>query len=203
MDKQHYERNQHRKNAQQKKKQATGLVETKKNKLSRRKKAKARDTLNTAVFNVVKEIKDDTFLRSHLFSHKAARNKLVVGAYIIVKTKDERFNIYKKNLENLTYENLFLFDAAMALVESLNIKNDKRTTVILETEKEYAHYYTEMQFFQQAYNNAVKEGQDNEWAFEDRYIIAKNSAKNARDKLAGFRTSGKSSIFDKYYKEEL
>jgi len=181
----------------------TGSAVAKKNKLSRRKKAKAKDTLNKAVYSVVKEIKDDTFLRSHLFSHKVAKDKLVVGAYIIVKNKDERFDIYKKNLDNLMYENLYLFDAAMALVESLNIKNDKRTAVILETEEEYAHNYMEMEFFRQAYKNAVKEGQGNECSFEDRYMIAKNKAEIARDMLAGFRTSGKSSIFDKYYKEEL
>lgn len=181
----------------------TGSAVQRKNKLSRRKKAKAKDTLNKAVYSVIKEIKDDTFLRSHLFSHKVAKDKLVVGAYIIVKNKDERFNIYKKNLENLLYENLFLFDAAMALVESLNMKNDRRTQVILDTEIEFAHYYMEMQYFKQAYNNAVKEGQGNEWAFEDRYLIVKNKAESARDKLRGFRTSGKSSIFDKYYKENI
>jgi hypothetical protein len=203
MDKQPYGRNQHRKNDQQRKTQVTGSAVAKKNKLSRRKKAKAKDTLNKAVFSVVKEIKDDTFLRSHLFSHKVAKDKLVVGAYIIVKTNNDCFDIFKKNLDSLVYKDVFLFDTAMALVESLNIKNDTRTAIILETEQEYTHYYTEMQFFKQAYNNAVKEGQGNQWAFEDRYMIVKYKAEIARDKLAGFRTSGKSSIFDKYYKEEL
>ena len=118
-------KNQNRKSAQ-KKAATTDLAETKRNKLSRRKKAKARDTLRKAFASVVSEIDNDAFLRNHLFLEKADENKLIVGGYIIVKKDNGWFDIYKKNLSNLEYKDVFIFDAAMAIVESLNAGHGER-----------------------------------------------------------------------------
>lgn len=169
----------------------TELAETRKNKLSRRKKAKARQSLNKAFLTVLSEIEHDTFLRSHLFSQRAAKDKLIVGAYIIVKNKDKMFDVYKKNMRNLEYKDIMLFDAAIALVEALNMNNQLSVKKVVETEKEYAKNYMETVYFKNAYNYAVKEENDNAEVFEDRYIIAKRRAEAARNQLRGFRTVGK------------
>ena len=164
----------------------------KKNKLSRRKKAKAKTTLKKAFFSVMSEIDNDAFLRNHLFLAKAAKNKLVVGGYIIVKTKNALFDVYKKDLNNLVFKQVFIFDAAMAIVESLNAGHDKRVEVILRAEEEYANNYTEMQIFKNAYKNALETDPDNAHVFEDRFSIVKNRARIALEEIRKFRIAGKS-----------
>lgn len=161
------------------------------NKLSRRKKAKAKNTLHKAIFSVMNEIDNDPFLRNHLFSSKVAKNKIVVGGYIIVKTDEACFNVYKKNLKNLVYENVFIFDAAIAIVESLNAGYTDRVEKILEAEEAYANNYTEMQMFKNAYKNAMETDPSNAHAFEDRYVIVKNRAKIALKEIRKFRIGGK------------
>lgn len=169
----------------------TESVAPRKNKLSRRKKAKARQTLNKAFLTVLSEIEKDTFLKNHLVSEKKAKDKISVGAYIIARNKNGMFNIYKKNMKNLVHKDIMVFDAALAIVESLNMKRDKSAQKILEVENEYANNYMEMLHFENAYKNALKTGEDNAGVFEDRYVIAKYRAKNAREQLRRFTTAGK------------
>jgi hypothetical protein len=162
-----------------------------KNKLSRRKKAKARQTLNKAFLTVVSEIESDTFLKNHLVSEKKAKNKIAVGAYIIAKNKDGMFDIYKQNMKHLVHKDIMIFDAAMAIVESLNMKKEASVKQIIEVEEEYARNYMEMLHFKNAFTHALKASDGNAAVFEDRYVIAKFRAKSAREKLRGFRTAGK------------
>jgi hypothetical protein len=169
----------------------TALAAAKNNKLSRRKRAKAKQTLNKAFLTVVSGIETDTFLRNHLFTQKAAKNKIAVGLYIIVKNDEHMFDIYKKNMNNLVHKDIMLFDAAMAIVESYNMKNSTSVKKVIEVEEEYARNYMEMRHFENAYKNAVENNDDNACVFEDRYTIAKYRAKQARELLRGFRTAGK------------
>lgn len=169
----------------------TELVAPRKNKLSRRKKAKAKQTLNKAFLTVLSEIEKDTFLRNHLVSQKKAKGKIAVGSYIIVRNKNNMFDIYKKNMKNLIHKDIMVFDAAMAIVESLNMKNQKSAKMVIEVEEEYARNYMEMLHFQNAYNHARENDDESLSIFEDRYDIAKNKAKIAREKLRRFRTTGK------------
>lgn len=169
----------------------TESVAPRRNKLSRRKKAKAKQTLNKAFLTVLSEIEKDTFLKNHLVSEKKAKDKIAVGAYIITKNKKGMFNIYKKNMRNLVHEDIMVFDAAMAIVESLNMNAPKSAKMVLEVENEYANNYMEMLHFENAYKHALKDGDNNAGVFEDRYVIAKFRAKEAREKLRRFRTAGK------------
>lgn len=138
------------------------------------------------------EIDNDAFLRNHLFLAKTAENKLVVGGYIIVKTENAWFDVYKKNLDNLIHKDLFIFDAAMAIVESLNAGYNDRVELILKAEEQYANNYMEMQIFKNAYKNAMETDPNNAWAFEDRYVIVKNRAKIALEEIRKFRIARKS-----------
>jgi hypothetical protein len=156
-------------------------VEARKNKLSRRKKAKAKDTLYKAFATVVSEIDSDGFLRNHLFLEKSASGRLAVGGYIIVKTDNGWYDVYKKNMSNRVYKDLFIFDAAMAVVESLNAGHEERVKLILAAEEQFANNYTEMQIFRNAYKN------DHEPVFEDRYIIVKHRARMALKEIRKFR----------------
>jgi hypothetical protein len=140
---------------------------------------------------VLSELENDTFLRNHLVSERKAKNKLAVGAYIIVKNEKKMYDIYKKNMKNLVHKDIMVFDAALAIVEALNMKREKSAQIILEVESEYANNYMEMLHFENAYNNALKTGEDNAGIFEDRYVIAKYRAKTAREKLRRFTTAGK------------
>lgn len=159
----------------------------KKNSLSRRKKAKAKSTLYTAFVTVVNEIDNDAFLRNHLFLEKVAKNKLVVGGYIIVKNDNAWFDVYKKNMSNRVYKDLFIFDAAMAVVESLNMGYEDRVELILKAEDQYANNIMEMKHFKQAYKNAMETNPDDAHAFEDRFVIVKNRARIALKEIRKFR----------------
>ena len=165
--------------------------DVRKNKLSRRKKAKAKQTLNKAFMTVISEIENDVFLRNHLFLKKGANGNLAVGNYIIAKNKNGMFDIYKKNMKNLKHKDIMVFDAAMAIVESLNMNNKRGARQIIEVENEYAHNYMEMLHFKNAYKHSIKMKDDNADIFANRYIIAKYKAIDARDKLRGFRTAVK------------
>jgi len=164
-----------------------GLAEARKNKLSRRKKAKAKDTLRKAFASVVSEIDNDAFLRNHLFLEKVSKDKLVVGGYIIVKTDNGWFDVYKKNMSNLAYKDVFIFDAAMAIVESLNAGYDDRVEVILEAENRFANNYTDMQVFKNAYKHAIETNPDDAHTFEDRYAVVKSRARTALREIRKFR----------------
>ncbi len=162
-----------------------------KNKLSRRKKAKARQTLNKAFMTVISEIENDTFLRNHLFLQKGTKDKIVIGNYIIAKNKNGMFDIYKKNMKNLKHKDIMVFDAAMAIVESLNMNNERSAQMVIEVEDEFARNYMEMLHFKNAYRHSIESNDNNADVFENRYIIAKYKAADARDKLRGFRTAVK------------
>lgn len=169
----------------------TDSVARKRNKLSRRKKAKAKQTLNKAFLTVLSEIETDTFLRSQLVSEKKAKGKIAVGSYLIVKNKQGMFDIYKKNMNNLVHKDIMLFDAAMSIVELLNANKETLAKKVVEMEDEYARNYMEMLHFENAYQNAIKADDSSAEVFEDRYTIAKYRAKSAREKLLRSRTAGK------------
>ncbi len=158
-----------------------------KNKLSRRKKSKAKRTLHRALVNVLNEIESDQFLRSHLFLNRPNKDKLVVGGYIVTKVDDELYNVYKKNLKNLLYENLYSFDAAMAIAESLNAGLNGRAKEIVKAEEEYAKHRNDMRTYKLMYNKYIDTEADNAWVYEDRYMIASNRAKKALRELKRFR----------------
>jgi len=162
-------------------------AEARKNKLSRRKKAKAKDTLYHAFATVVSEIDNDAFLRNHLFLERIAEDKLVVGGYIIVKTDDGWFDVYKKNMSNRIHKDVFIFDAAMAVVEALNMGREDRVKLILKAEDQYANNIMEMHIFKNAYKNAMKMNPDDAHAFEDRFIIVKNRARIALKEIRKYR----------------
>lgn len=165
----------------------TGSAVAEKNKLSRRKKARAKKTLHRALVTVLSEIESDQFLRSHLFLNRPDRNKLVVGGYIVTKEADELYNVYKKNLNNLKYENLYSFDAAMAIAESLNNKNKGRVKQIVDLENEYAKHRNDMRTYKLMYNKYIDSEPNNAWVYEDRYMIASNRARKALRELKRFR----------------
>lgn len=158
-----------------------------KKKISRRKKARAKKTLQTALNLVLEEISNDSFLKSHLFLDKPEKDKLVVGAYIVVKTKSGLYNVYKKTLNDLVYEDLYTFDAAMALVEALNAGATRGLNDITIADEEFGLNYNEMQMFERGYRNAIKNKTGNEYVYEDRYLVVYDKAQKALSNLKRFR----------------
>lgn len=165
----------------------TALAETGKNKISRRQKARAKKTLNKAFWRVMSEIDNDQFLRNHLFLQKAAKDKLIVGGYIVRKTDKGLFDVYKRDLKHKIHENLYSFDAAMAIVESLNADHPGRVKKIVKAEEEYMKAYNDMHFYKHGYNRALKEGSDNLYVYEDRFTIARNNARKALKEIRRYR----------------
>lgn len=167
-------------------------VAPEKNKLSRRKKARAKKTLNKAFVRVMSEIENDQFLRSHLFLNKPEKNKLVIGGYVVVKNENELYDVYKKKSNNLLYENLYCFDAAMAIVESFNAGYPKRVEEILDLERDYMNNRNDMKIFKYHYELSLKgEERNNAWIYEDRYLIATNRARIALEEIKRFRIAGR------------
>ena len=160
---------------------------TERNKLSRRKKARAKRTLHKAFEGVLSEIDSDQFLRSHLFLNRPHKNKLVVGGYIVVKQDNSTYNVYKKNMQNLLYEKLYSFDAAMAIAESLNAGKNSNVAKILREEEIYMQAYNDIIIYRYQYNAAIQNKSGNEAILEDRYILAVEKAKAAHRNLRRFR----------------
>jgi hypothetical protein len=165
----------------------TDSAAAEKNKLSRRKKARAKRTLHKALVTVLSEVEHDPFLRSHLFLNRPDKDKLVVGKYIVTKVGDELYNVYKKNLTNLLYENLYSFDAAMAIAEALNADNEQRAKQIVEAEAEYAKHRNDMRIYKLRYTETLKTNPDDAWVYEDRYIISSYRARKALQEVKRFR----------------
>lgn len=168
----------------------TESVAPKSNKLSRRSKARAKKTLHKAFYGVMSEIEHDPFLRSHLFLNRPTKNKLIVGGYIVTKEDDHLYNVYKKNLQHLLYENLYSFDAAMAIAESLNAGLKQRVKLIVAAEEEYAKHYNDLMSYKRRYNTANSD-EVNVWAYEDRYVISSVRARKALQEIKRFRIAGK------------
>lgn len=163
------------------------LVEPKKNKLSRRKKARAKRTLYKAFAGIANEIENDQFLRSYLFFYKPAKNKLVVGGYIVSKNSNDTYNVYKKTSENLLHENLYSFDAAMAIAESLNAGHENRVQEILKLEQEYTNAYNDMAVYKYQYKYSLANDSKGSGIYEDRYGLAAETARRAAKNIRRFR----------------
>ena len=165
----------------------TASVAAERNKLSRRKKARAKQTLHKAFAGVLTEIDRDQFLRSHLFLNKPAKDKLVVGGYIVTKQEHEVYNVYKKNLNNLLHKDLYSFDAAMAIAESLNAGHDDRVQEIINEEQRYADAYNDIMSFKYQHKYAIENNTGNAGVFEDRYVLACEKARKALKAIKRFR----------------
>lgn len=160
------------------------LAETKSRKLSRRKKAKAKRTLETALDKVVTEIGHDPFLRNHLFIKKTDSNHLTVGGYTIARNDSGFFDISDKK-GDLLYTNLYVFDAAMAIVECLNMKRMQFVKEILEAEESYARNVNDMRLFRHMMSLKT----ENTDIYEDRFIMVKQRAEQALNQIKKFRVA--------------
>ena len=151
-------------------------------KLSRRKRAKAKKTLESVLDTVVTNIGTDPFLRNHLFLARADKNRLSIGNYTIVKNDADLFDIINKQSEKV-YSNLYVFDAALAIVESLNSNRQRFIADILKAEEEYSRNVNEMRGFK----HMILMNTENKSVFEHRYIEVKDRAQHALDTIKKFR----------------
>lgn len=157
------------------------LVETKKPKLSRRKRAKAKRTLETAFDTVVTNIGTDAFLRNHLFLQKAKNGEITVGHYKITRNELGLYDVYDR--KEMAYKNLYVFDAAMALVENLNMGRSRLIPMILEAEESYAKNVNDLRFFK----HMIEMNTDNKEIFEHRYNMVRQRAEANLETIKKFR----------------
>ena len=155
------------------------------NKLSRRKKAKAKQTLEKAVNNIVLDLDKDALLRNKLFVKKPAENKLTVGSYTVEKTKNDLYNVLSKG--KVVFRDLYSVDAAMAIVESMNVKNKSRVLDILRLEETYCKNYLDMQSFKRAIERLRTTDKEKAAIYEDRYYVVKQRAAIALENIKRFR----------------
>lgn len=161
------------------------MAEAGSNKLSRRKKAKARNTLETIVNNIVSDLDHDPVLRNSLFSKKTAPNRLVVGDYVVVKTDDTLYDIIKAG--KALFKNLYSHDAALAIVEALNVKATNRVPEILKQEEIYYRNCKDMEFFKRAYERNATAKSADRFIYADRYEVVKTRAELALKEIKRFR----------------
>lgn len=157
------------------------LVEERKPKLSRRKKAKAKRSLETVLDAVVTGIQNDPFLRNHLFLKKARDGALTIGHYKIVRNDLGLYDVYER--QELVYRNLYVFDAAMALVENLNTNKKKFVAMILDAEETYVRNINDMRFFK----HLLMTTKENHEVYEDRYQLVRQRAEVALETIKKFR----------------
>lgn len=157
------------------------MVETKKPKLSRRKKARAKRALETALNTVVTNIGTDPFLRNHLFLKKAKDGEVIIGHYKIIRNENGFYDVYDR--KELAYKNLYVFDAALALVENLNMEKHRFIPAILSAEAEYARNVNDLRFFRHMIDTKTENG----CIFEDRYRLVKQRADAALETIKKFR----------------
>jgi len=160
------------------------LAEPKKTKLSRRQKIKAQRSLEKVVNIVVEDIRHDQFLRNHLFLEKPDQDTLRVGVYT-VKRENEMYNFYKHNY--MIHSKIYAFDAAMAIVEALNIRHKDRAQEILGYESAYARNMNDMRFFQHSYAAAIESDPETAEIYATRYNEVKGRAEQALKKIRSFR----------------
>jgi hypothetical protein len=161
------------------------LVEAESNKLSRRKKAKARNALETVINNIVAEIDHDPVLRNSLFSKKTAPNRLVVGDYVVVKTSDTLYDILREGKP--IFKDLYSHDAALAIVEALNVKATNRVPDILKQEEIYYRNCKDMEFFKRAFERNAAAKSTDRFIYADRYEVVKTRAELALKEIKRFR----------------
>jgi hypothetical protein len=161
------------------------MQNARRNKLSRRKKAKAKQTLEKAVNNIVTDLEKDALLKNRLFLKKPSDSKIVVGNFTVEKTKSGQYNVLHKGAP--LYRDLYAFDAAMAIVEALNIKNTSRALSVLKLEEEYCKNYLDMQSFRRAIERLKTTDKNHAAIYEDRYIVVKQRALIALENIKRFR----------------
>ena len=157
------------------------MVETKKPKLSRRKKAKAKRTLETAFNTIITNIGTDPFLRNHLFLQKAKNGEITVGHLRIVRNENGFYDVYDRR--ELAHKNLYVFDAAMALVENLNMGKHRFIPMILEAEETYAKNVNDLRFFK----HMIDTNSENKEIYQHRYRLVKQRADAALEAIKKFR----------------
>ena len=156
-------------------------VETKKTKLSRRKKARAKRTLETAFDSIVTNVQSDPFFRNHLFLKKAKNGEITVGNYRVVRNENGFYDVYNRN--ELAHKNLYVFDAAIALVENLNTEKHRFIPIILEAEEAYAKNVNDMRFFK----HMINANTENKEIYEHRYYTVKQRADANLETIKKFR----------------
>jgi hypothetical protein len=157
----------------------------KRNKLSRRKKAKAKQTLERAVNSIVTDLEKDALLRNRLFLKKPSEDKVIVGQFMVTKTEQGHFDVFHKG--KALYRGLYAFDAAMAIVESLNANRKAQVLEVLRLEEDYCKNYLDMQWFKRAITRLKTTDRDHAAIYEDRYMVVKHRAMLALENIKRFR----------------
>ncbi len=111
-----------------------------------------------------------------------------MGDYVIVKTDENLYNITKLGGENLPlFKDLCSHDAALAIVESLNVKAHNRVLDIIKLEETYYRNHKDMVFFERAYKRALEQNSADRFIYADRYEVVKTRAELALKEIRRFR----------------
>ncbi len=85
------------------------------------------------------------------------------------------------------FEKLYSHDAALAIVEALNIKATHRLPEILKQEEIYYRNCKDMEFFKRAYERNAASKSADRFIYADRYEVVKTRAELALKEIKRFR----------------
>lgn len=129
-------------------------------------------------------LEDDPVLRNYLFLSKENSNSIKLGKYKIVKSSRETYDIIFADTNKIVYKDIYLFDAAMALVENMNLKRKHYVDEIVKLEQSYCNYYNELLHL----DYSIKQNSGDVAAiFENRYELAKIRLEKTAEKIRRFR----------------
>lgn len=142
-------------------------------------------SFNKTMESIVGNLNDDPILLNYLSFEKNDDNTLTLGRYKVIRTDRKTYNIVSLKTNNTIHKDIYSFDAAMALVENMNVSNRKHfVEQIVKEEQSYCNYYNELLHIEHTLKTA-----DSEVAhiLENRYELAKSRLEKSAERIRRFR----------------
>lgn len=111
-----------------------------------------RAKFKAAAHNSLERAVKSSHVKNFLLAHKPSSQHLIIGKYCIVRHQDQTFSVID-HTKKVIHSNLYLFGAALAIVENLNCDHTHFVEQVVDLEKRYCQLYTELELLKRAAQN--------------------------------------------------
>jgi len=115
-----------------------------------------------------------------------SKKSTLIGSLVIEKNKMGFYDIIKVDRSKL-YENISVFDVAIIVAQRFNSGEHSIIKEVLELERRFAKYHTDMIHYLHCMKSAKKKNADRLAILEDKFQVAEIHAKNIKDQLTFFK----------------
>lgn len=105
--------------------------------------------LKRAMNHALTSAVEQSHVKNYLLASKTNNGTLILGKYVIVKNHNQTHTVFDHN-QHALYENLYLFEAALAIVENLNRNQKHFAEQVVDLEQRYCQLYIELELLRQA-----------------------------------------------------